>query len=253
MAAAEPDIRVFEDLGALSEAAATELAGASKDAVSLRGRFLVVLSGGGTPASLYGLLSRPTYRDEIPWGSVHLFWGDERCVPPDDPESNFGQAWDAFLHEVPVPPENIHRIHGEMDPVKAASDYELVLKGYAAPPLDWPRFDLVLLGLGEDGHTASLFPGSTVEAASPVEAVTGQYQDRPSQRVTLTPLVFNLARKVMFLAAGASKARIVAEVLGGQQRPDRIPAQRIRPVDGTVMWLLDRGAAGALTNIRFKE
>jgi 6-phosphogluconolactonase len=253
MAIPEPDVRVFEDQGALSQAAAAEFADTCLRAIAARGRFLVALSGGNTPSPLYGILGQPPHRDQIPWQSTHIFWGDERCVPPTDPENNFKQAWDAFLGQVPVPSENIHRVSSELEPGDAASKYALLLQQYATPPLHWPRFDLVLLGLGEDGHTAALFPGSPVDATDAALAVTGRYQDRPSQRVTLTPLVFNSALKVMFLANGAAKASIVAEVLRGQQRPGVIPAQRIHPTNGILIWLLDREAAAGLTDIRYQE
>ena len=253
MATREPGIRVFEDREALSQAAATEFADACKNAVSVRGRFLVALSGGGTPLELYRWLSRAPYRNEIEWGSLHVFWGDERCVPFDDPESNYGQARDAFLSQVPVPPQNVHPVRTELEPEQAADDYALLLKQYAIAPLDWPRFDLVLLGVGEDGHAASLFPGSAVRAGRAVLAVTGRYQDRPTRRVTLTPLVFNSARKVVFLVSGAAKAKIVADILQGKRRPAKIPAQRIRPADGAVTWLLDRAAAAEITGIGNEE
>jgi 6-phosphogluconolactonase len=143
---------------------------------------------------------------------------------------------------VPIPPENVLRIRGELAPEEAAHDYAQILKGFASPPLEYPRLDLVLLGLGEDGHTASLFPGSAVETDSPVLAVTAHYQGRPANRVTLTPAVFNAARRVVFLASGSGKAPALASVLKESYQPGKYPAQRIRPEPGELIWLVDRAA-----------
>jgi 6-phosphogluconolactonase len=248
------EVRVFADLDALSHAAAAEFVKASQNAASERGRFLVALSGGGTPAELYDLLTRPPYREQIDWAAAQVFWGDERCVPPDDAQNNYKQALDALLGQVPVPPQNIHRIRSELDPEAAADDYQRLLKRYSTMPLDWPRFDLALLGLGEDGHTASLFPRSEVDASRPVLAVSGYYQDRPARRVTLTPLVFNSARRIMFLVSGSDKARVLADVLYGEYQPATLPAQRILPTAGDSIWMLDRAAAAELPgNAKTKE
>ena len=186
-------------------------------------------------------------REPIDWTSIHIFWGDERLVPPEDPESNYGQAKDVLLKNIPIPSENIHRVATELEPEAAALDYARVLKEYAAPPLDWPRFDLVLLGMGEDGHTASLFPDSPVDVTEPVIAVTANYQGRPAQRVTLTPLVFNAARQVVFLVPGANKAITLKGVFDDYNSSGLIPAKRIQPVEGQVTWMVDQAAGSALT------
>jgi len=188
--------------------------------------------------ALYRLLAR----EPIDWTRIHVFWGDERLVPPEDPENSYGQAWEALLKHIPIPTENIHRVASELDPVAAARDYASILREFAAPPLDWPRFDLVLLGLGEDGHTASLFPGSPVDATEPVIAVTAQYQGRPARRVTLTPLVFNAARQVIFLVTGANKAVTLKGVFSDYNSSEQVPAKRIQPADGQVTWLVDKAA-----------
>jgi 6-phosphogluconolactonase len=177
---------------------------------------------------------------------VHVFWGDERCVPPDDPGSSFGQARDILLEQVSIPGSNIHRIEGERGPVEASKDYSQTLKAFAAEPLSWPRFDLVYLGMGEDGHTASLFPGSPVDVSEPTMPVTAHYQDRPANRVTLTPVVFNVARMLVFMATGDKKARTLAEVLSDRYNPELYPAQRIDPKDGRLIWLVDEDAASRL-------
>jgi 6-phosphogluconolactonase len=175
-----------------------------------------------------------------------VFWGDERSVPSNDPGSSYGQARNLFLRHVRIPEENVHPINGELRPGDAANAYSAVLKEFASAPLDWPRFDLIYLGMGEDGHTASLFPGSSLDSSEPVIAVIAHYQDRPAERVTLTPLVFNTARMVVFMAAGEKKAATLAEVLSGRYQPEQYPAQRIDPKDGKLHWLVDEDAAGRL-------
>ncbi len=234
----KPTIRIFKDADELSRAAADLFVTLAVQSIRERGRFLVALSGGSTPMALYRLLAR----EPIDWTRIHVFWGDERLVPPEDPENSYGQAREALLKHIPIPTENIHRVASELDPVAAARDYASILREFAAPPLDWPRFDLVLLGLGEDGHTASLFPGSPVDATEPVIAVTAQYQGRPARRVTLTPLVFNAARQVIFLVTGANKAVTLRGVFDDYNSSEQIPAKRIQPADGQVTWLVDKAA-----------
>jgi len=241
-----PDIRITLDLDALSQAAARLFAETSSEAITRRGHFLVALSGGSTPARLYGLLANAPYDKQVDWPRLHVFWGDERCVPPDDSGSNYRQAQDGLLSRVPIPQQNIHRVRGELAPAEAAREYAVTLVEFPSPPLTYPRFDLVLLGMGEDGHTASLFPGSEVDLPSITEPVTAHYQGRPANRVTLTPRILNAARRVAFLVSGESKSATVANVLKGSYRPELLPAQRIRPVDGELIWLLDKAAAGGL-------
>jgi 6-phosphogluconolactonase len=239
------DLRVFKDLEELSRRAADLFVEQAAQSIAERGRFLVALNGGGTPTRLFQLLASHS-RDKVDWSKVHVFWGDERCVPPDDPGSSYGQARDALLNHVSIPEANIYRAKGEIGPPEAAKDYALVLKQFASPPLDWPRFDLVYLGMGEDGHTASLFPGSPIDVTEPVMPVTAQYQDRPANRVTLTPTVFNKARLIAFMATGEKKAQTLAEVLSGRYNPEQYPAQRIEPKEGRLLWLVDEDAASRL-------
>jgi 6-phosphogluconolactonase len=251
----KPDLRIFNDLENLSrEAAAFFLEQAARSIVE-RNRFLVALNGGSTPARLFRLLGTD-YRDKVDWSKVHIFWGDERCVPPEDAGSNYGQARDLLLSRVHIPDSNIHRVKGELGSAEASKEYTHTLKGFASPPLDVPRFDLVYLGMGEDGHTASLFPGSPVDVTEPTMPVTAQYQDRPADRVTLTPIVFNSARRVVFMTTGEKKAVTLAEVLSDRYDPVLYPAQRIDPKDGELIWLVDEDAAGRLPRelkIRFCE
>ena len=235
-------MRIFNDHSRLSQAASKLFIRTAAQAIAERGRFLTALSGGSTPVALYRLLVRA----DLDWEKIHLFWGDERLVPVEDPANNYSQAREALLTEIKIPEQNIHRIRTELEPEAAVQDYARLLRRFAEPPLEWPRFDLVLLGLGEDGHTASLFPGSPVEALEPVIHVTGEYQGRPAGRITLTPLVFNSARQVVFLVSGQSKSGAVASVFKGGSHPDQWPAQRIRPTDGRVTWMVDAQAASRL-------
>ena len=246
MATVKPDVRILQDVDGLSRAAATLFVEACGGAITTRGRALIALSGGNTPAKLYELLAESPYLEQVNWPRVHVFWGDERCVPPDDPESNYGQAYDALLKRVPIPRSNIHRVQGEAEPREAALAYALMLRNFATPPMSWPRFDLVLLGMGDDGHTASLFPGSPVNVAAPTAAVTAQYQGRPANRVTITPILFNAARRIVFLVSGDSKSETLAHVLKGTYDPETLPAQRIRPTEGELIWLVDQAAASRL-------
>ncbi len=242
----EPKIQIYKDLPALSIAAAQLFIDSAAQAIAARGRFLTALSGGGTPKPLYELLASPPYRDQIEWSKVHAFWGDERCVPKDDPGNNYFQAKQALFDHVPLPLENIHRVASELEPEDAANDYAGVLNTFAETPFAWPRFDFVLLGMGDDGHTASLFPGSPVDETAPVIAVTANYQDRPARRVSLTPPVLNTARRIVFLLIGQSKSETLANIINGVYHPQRLPAQRIRPTNGEIFWLVDEAAASKL-------
>ncbi len=224
------------------------------EAVTDRGRFSVALSGGSTPQALFELLAAPPYNTQLPWREMHFFWGDERLVPPDDAGSNYFHAAQLLLDHVPIPKENVHRVHGELSAEVAVLDYTAQLQSCADNRRDWPRFDLVLLGLGSDGHTASLFPGSPAEDAPgiAVKSVTADYEDRPSLRLTLTPAVFNDARQVLFLVTGANKAEAATAVLDGPSAPEQWPAQRIQPSAGIVTWLIDQAAATKLHDKPFK-
>jgi 6-phosphogluconolactonase len=235
---------VVPDAETLAQEAAGRFSEEARAAVESRGRFSVALSGGSTPEGTYRLLGREPYRDRVPWDRVHLFWGDERCVPPDDPGSNYHMADQTLIAHVPIPAENVHRMPGELAPEAAARAYRRELEDFFCGPL--PRLDLVLLGLGSDGHTASLFPGAeSLEALSDtVLAVEADYEGRPARRVTLTLPAINAARQVLFLVSGESKAEIVARVLG--TRTGDLPAERVCPIAGELVWLLDEPAAGAL-------
>ena len=214
----------------------------AQEAVAQHGRFTIALSGGGTPAGIYQLWGERPYRDQMPWPQTHLFWGDERLVPPNDPGSNYQQIADLLLPHVPIPPENIHRAKGEMAMETAVTDYIHQLQPFAQNGQP-PALDVVLLGMGSDGHTASLFPGSPIEQPEWVVGVTAHYDGRPAQRLTLTPAVINQARHIIFLVTGSNKAETLQNVLYGPHQPNHLPAQRIQPRHGTLTWLLDTAVA----------
>lgn len=239
------EIRLFKNLEELSRVAAGLFVEQSARAIAEQNRFLVALNGGSTPNRLFQLLATD-FREKVDWPKIHVFWGDERCVPPDDPGNSYGQAQNAFLSHVSIPDSNVHRVKGEWGPTEASKDYSFILKEFASPPLEWPRFDLVYLGMGEDGHTASLFPGSPVDVLEPTMPVTAHYQDRPANRVTLTPVVFNSAHVIAFMATGEKKAQTLSEVLSGRYNPELYPAQRIEPKEGRLIWLVDEDAASRL-------
>lgn len=244
-------IEVFSSPDSIARYALHEIMITADTAIKARGLYTLVLSGGGTPETLFHLFATPPFRDTMPWQHIHLFWGDERCVPPDQPGSSYGQARSLFIDRVPIPSENVHRAKGELSSQEAAEDYRHQLIQFnqhhnMKGPV--PRFDLVLLGLGSDGHTASLFPGRIPpEAATEtVIAVTADYDGRPANRITLTPPVFNNARNILFLVTGEKKAEAVSAVINGPHQPDQWPGQLIRPSSGQTIWLLDETAASEL-------
>jgi 6-phosphogluconolactonase len=242
----DAQVIVVPDPAALAAKAAERFAAAAQEAATSRGRFGVALSGGSTPKALFRLLASEPYQGRIPWSQTHIFWGDERGVPPDDPGSNYHLAHETLLAHIPIPPENIHRIRGELEPEAAARAYDRELQDVYCGPR--PRFDLVLLGLGHDGHTAALFPGSPAlhETAQLAVAVQAEYEGRPAQRVTLTLPAIRTARQVLFLVAGADKSEIARAVLEGSGR--QFPAQMVSPTAGRLVWLLDAAAASQLAS-----
>lgn len=249
---ADPNIIVLPDQSAVADEAARRFAAAVTDAVAKRLQAAVALSGGSTPLALFERLAQPPYCTDLPWDDIHIFWADERLVPPDDPGSNFYHVDNILLSRIPLPPENIHRIRGELSAAGAIADCTVELTEYGETCIDdtmneWPRLDLVLLGLGSDGHTASLFPGSTPDPDAPVIAVRAEYDGRPAERLSLTPQIINEAREILFLVTGESKAEAVAATLEGEHDPLHWPAQRIQPPNGRVVWLLDEAAASLLS------
>jgi len=238
------EICIYPDIKELAYAAAERMVAASKAAIKRRGRFAVALSGGTTPAELYRLLATDDFVGRIDWEHVHVFWGDERCVPPEDPESNYRMARLAFLDQVPLPKTQIHRIAGELNPRQAAGRYEQTLRDFFDPK---PAvFDLVLLGLGDDGHTASLFPGSTALHESSRWVVENYSERLRTWRITIAPPIINAAREVVFLVNGEGKANVLRRVLKEARQPQVLPAQLIQPASGRLFWLVDANAAAEL-------
>ena len=242
---ATPNLQVFADASEVARAAAFRFIEIAQESTQARGRFSVALAGGSTPKRIYELLAGDEFKDQLDWSKVHIFFGDERCVPPDDAESNYRMANEALLARVALPEQNVHRMRGEGDAVANARLYEDELRGYFDGE-DWPRFDLVMLGMGDDGHTASLFPETRALDVHAAWVTANWVEKFDSFRVTLTVPAINHARHVMFVITGASKAERLAEVLYGAHEPQRLPSQLIQPHAGALAWFLDEAAAKLL-------
>jgi 6-phosphogluconolactonase len=236
--------RVLPDIDALSHAVLQEIIANLKDAIAKRGRFCIALSGGHTPAKLYSMwASTDRYRNETPWNLVHIFWGDERYVGADDPLSNYRMTRETLLSHVPIPAANVHPVPTQLlTPEKAAEAYEAELKKYFGSAL--PAFDVTLLGIGPEGHTASLFPNSPALEEKTRWVLPVVAPATPPNRLTFTPVVLNQSKSTYFLAAGKDKRAILDAIRAEpDDRPSEYPAARIRPVDGRVIWFLDQAAA----------
>jgi 6-phosphogluconolactonase len=242
------NVVIYPGAEELAKAAAERLIRLANDAVETKGVFSVVLAGGSTPLELYRLLASEPYSEQVDWSRAHIFWGDERCVPPDHNDSNYGKARAALIDAVPLPPENVHRIPAELEPERAAEAYEETLLAFFSarhhePDHNRASFDLVLLGMGDDGHTASIFPGADAvnENRRWVKAL---YVDKlGAWRITLTPAILNQARQIIFMVSGAVKSYTLQRVIYGSHQPERYPAQSIRPENGHLTWLVDEPAA----------
>lgn len=241
--------QIFPDPKSLVEGAASYIADLAVRSIADRGRFTVALSGGNTPKPVYQRLAEDPYRQRIDWSRVEIFFGDERCVPPDDPQSNYLMARNTLLDHVPIPSGNIYRMLGEEVPDKAAAAYTAVLENVLRGKVGQaptPSFDLVLLGMGDNGHTASLFPGLPA-VSEQVRWVMAQYVEVVGMwRLTLTPVILNAARNVAFLVSGADKAEMVSRVVEGVYQPIVLPSQVVEPTPGELVWLLDAAAASKL-------
>ena len=240
----QPEIKVLPDPPGVAEEAAVRIVQAAEEAIALSERFTLALSGGSTPKLLHQLLATK-YRDAIEWARVEIFFGDERCVPPDHIESNYLMARETLLSKVPIPGDNIYRMRGEIDPNEAAREYGLMLKEKFGDR----GLDLILLGMGEDGHTLSLFPGTEAVRESHHRCVANYAEHSTtgkSWRITLTTPFVNCSRDVLVLVAGAAKAKTLAQVLEGARDPDRFPIQLIQPHAGKLTWLIDAPAAGMM-------
>ncbi|HEX8336533.1 MAG TPA: 6-phosphogluconolactonase [Pyrinomonadaceae bacterium] len=238
-------VHAYETAEQVAWAAAWRILEQSNESIRGRGRFTIALSGGNTPRRVYEMLTDERLSPHVDWPNVHVFFGDERMVPPDHSESNYRMAREALLSRVPIPPENVHRIEGVGDAVANASAYESEMRGLFGE-VEWPRLDHVLLGMGDDGHTASLFPGTEALGETRLWVAPNWVEKLGAWRVTLTAPVINAARRVTFLVTGAGKAARLREVLKGERDPARLPSQLIRPPDGTLEWFVDREAASSL-------
>ncbi len=236
--------RVFPDAQALSAEGADRFVRLAAEAIAARGRFDVALSGGSTPRTMHRLLAQPPRRDAVDWSRVHLWWGDDRHVPPDDDQSNYRMARETLIEQVPIPPGNVHRMETELPAEECAARYEALLREHLAGT--WPVLDLIYLGMGPDGHTASLFPETAALNETRRWVVANWVPKLETWRITLSPPALNAARHVVFLIAGPDKAAALSAVLQGPRDTHRYPAQMIHPPHGTLTYLLDQAAAAGL-------
>ena len=246
---ANSEIIVVDDAVALSFKAAEIWVGCMREALSRKAQFSVALSGGSTPKALFSLLVEDeSFKNSIPWDKIHFFWGDERHVPPQDEQSNFRMANEMMLARAHVPAQNIHRIRTEQsEPARVAQEYETeLLKFFKLTTGQLPVFDFILLGLGPDGHTASLFPETRALFEENHLVVANWVETFQAHRITLTAPVLNNADTIVFLISGHEKAEILQQIAEGGYHPDRLPAQLIRPTHGRLIWLVDQAAAGKL-------
>jgi 6-phosphogluconolactonase len=250
----EREIRILPDGAAIAKRAAQEFVRAAAAAVREKGSFSVALAGGSTPKALYSLLvNDPALRSQVPWDKIHLFFGDERHVPPDHPDSNFLMATEAMISKSPMKPEQVTRIKGEyFDAEQAALEYEKALREYfKLQEGEYPRFDLLLAGMGNEGHTLSLFPGTKALHADGRLVVRNWVGKLNTERVTLTAPAASNAALVVFMVTGMDKAPALKSVLEGPFEPDQLPAQLLQPQNGRLLWLVDTAAASVLsTGIR---
>jgi 6-phosphogluconolactonase len=247
------EVRIVADAESLARAGASAFVEVAKQAVRANGVFTVALSGGSTPKALYSLLaSDASFKSQVPWDKTHFFWGDERHVPPDHADSNYRMTNDTMLANAPVPAGNVHRIKGELEDARqAAEDYERALRDFfKLAPGQLPRFDLVLLGMGPDGHTASLFPGTKALSEQQHLVVANWVEKFDSYRITLTLPVLNNAACVVFLVSGAEKADTLCAVLSGEAGAEPYPSQLIHPTRGRLIWLVSSEAARQLPKQR---
>ncbi len=238
------DVIICRNADDLCRRAAAEFVRLAEESRRDRGRFAVALSGGSTPRALYSLLATPEYKEQIIWPQVHLFWGDERCVPPDHADSNYRMVRESLLSKIQIPEANVYRMAGEKEPRIAAAEYERrLIQFFQLSSDELPRFDLIFLGLGEDGHTASLFPESEALKETKRLVAATYVEKLNAHRLTLTLPVLNQGAAVLFLITGAGKAPIVKEILKDGSDPSGFPAAQIQPIGGQLTWLITEDAA----------
>jgi 6-phosphogluconolactonase len=249
----EREIRVLNDGAAIAKRAAQEFVESAISAVREKGSFNVALAGGSTPKALYGLLVTDAARSQVPWDKMHLFFGDERHVAPDHSDSNFRMATEAMISKSPLKPEQVTRIKGEYPATeRAALEYEKALREYfKLKDGEYPRFDLLLVGMGSEGHTLSLFPGTKALHAEGRAVVRNWVGKLYTERITLTAPAASNAARILFMVTGADKALALKAVLEGPYEPEQLPAQLLQPKNGKLLWLVDTAAGGMLaTGIR---
>lgn len=235
------EINIYADADALARAAAELFVILAEDAIAAREHFVVALSGGSTPKAMHAHLRGL----KVDWAHIQIFWGDERCVPPDHEHSNYRMARETLLDHISIPSENIHRLRGEADPAQAAAEYEAQLRAPHVPPM----LDLIFLGLGDDGHTASIFPGTSAVKEQTRWVVAQEHNFPPPPlvtRLTFTPPLINASANIIFLVAGAGKAERLKQVLHGPYQPEVLPAQLVKPTNGRLVWMVDEAAANHL-------
>lgn len=237
-------LKVFETVNLLNQATAELIITIAKKSIAERGRFLISLSGGETPKKLYALLAEPSFSSRIEWENVFVFWGDERCVPLDDERNNAFQAKSILLNKVRIPPSNIHIVPVNFSPAEAASNYEQTISDFFGH-LPW-KFDLILLGLGKNGHTASLFPGNAIINHQPEGIKKVYVPEEKMFRITMTAALINHARHILFLVAGKEKAAIIDKILSGNHQSLNYPARLIKQPEGELYWFLDGAAASSI-------
>jgi len=243
----ERQIIILDTADELFVRAAEEIAHVAGEAICMHGEFNLCLTGGTTPARTYELLAS-RFELSVDWKEVQFYWGDDRCVPPTDPSSNYGMANRTILSKLNIKPSNIHRIHGEHKPADAAREYEDELRRCMhVQEGKFPRFDLMLLGLGDNCHMLSLFPGIPEIHEMHRWVVPVEVEDKIRHRVTMTAPVMNNSARIMFLISGANKAAAVKRVLEGNDDPERVPAHLVAPTDGVVTWMMDKPAASLLS------
>jgi len=241
-----PKINIFPSADELAGAIASQFLEISARN-SGRDNFALALSGGSTPKILFTLLAQPPYRQSIRWEIFHLFWGDERCVPPDHQESNYGAVRDILLNHIQIPAKNIHRIKGEANPEEEAVRYAGEIKKFVTGGKNgWPIFDWIFLGMGTDGHTASLFPGTTALKVIDRVCTVGNHPETGQKRITLTYPTINHAKRVSFLITGGNKRNLIQQILNEEKAAWRYPAAKIQPSGGILEWFLDNDAASQL-------
>ncbi len=238
------ELNIYKDADELSMGVAKWLTGYITDTLKKKDRFTIALSGGSTPYKLHTLLAGPPFKDQIDWSKLHIFWGDERAVPFEDDRNNAKMAYDTLLNHVPVPASQIHIMRTDIEPEAAAAAYEKVLHHYFhAHEIS---FDLVFLGMGDDGHTLSLFPGTPVVHEENKLALAYYLEAQDMYRITLTAPIVNRSAAIAFLVTGSSKAPALKEVIEGDYNPDKYPSQVIKPSSGEVYWFTDEAAAALL-------